>query len=898
MRRFHDLPIRYKLTTLFGAMALLTAISVSVPMGAYDYFATRRAMAQELTSLADVVARNSTAALTFHDQGSAHDVLQALQAESNVTAACIYTNEGRPFAVYVRDGKETAFAPPAPRSSTVQFEPDRLLQFREIVLANEKVGTLYIESDLGKLQSRIRQYNLAFLATLALTLSLAVLAGARLQRPISGPLLDLVNTATIISDAGDYSIRADLVQQDEFGQLVSAFNGMLEQIEKRDHELRLHREHLGEQVASRTTALSDANKQLTLQAAALQAAANSIVITDRTGTIVWTNPAFSAETGYRPEEVLGQNAKLLSSGRQDQLFYSHLWGTIASGRIWRGEIINRRKDGSLYTEEMTITPVLSDNVEITHFVAIKQNITDRKIAEQALRRAEEKYRGIFEDAVVGIYQSSPEGKVLSVNRALAEMCGYDSPEQLMAGITDLAADLYHDPACRAEFVRLLNENGVVRNFEYQARRKDGARIWLLQNARTVKNEEGDLLYYEGSIHDITERKALEDQLRQAQKMEAVGRLAGGVAHDFNNALGVIMGYGQVLQLTLLPEDTRYKQIEEIVNAGRRAASLTRQLLAFSRKQTIQPVVLDLNSVVTETEKMLQRLIGEDVDLRIIRESKLKSIKADRGQIEQVLMNLAVNARDAMPTGGKLVIETANSELTDSDVRDHPYLKPGRYVALRVSDTGSGMNQNTQAHIFEPFFTTKETGKGTGLGLSTVYGIVKQSDGFIVVDSEVGNGTTFHIYFPEIEVPKKAIDVHETPRPLPRGTETILLVEDEESLRALTRGCLSSVGYTVLESADGKAALDFAQQHSARIDLLLTDVVMPGLSGRELAERLTLSRPDLKVLYMSGYTQDRITQHGILDPALALLEKPFTIDALLTRVRDLLDNRLSRSASTQ
>lgn len=512
-----------------------------------------------------------------------------------------------------------------------------------------------------------------------------------------------------------------------------------------------------------------AEERLRLQAAALEAAANSIVITDTEGTILWTNRAFSELTGYSAEEAWGKNPRLLSSGKHDQAFYTNLWQTITAGKVWCGKIVNRRKDGSFYTEEQTVTPVRSEGGDIAHFVAIK--------------------------------------------------------------------------------------------------------------------------------YDVTEREVLEQQLRQAQKMEAVGRLAGGVAHDFNNALGVITGYSELLQLALPAEAPLRKHADEILKAGRRAASLTQQLLAFSRKQPIQPALLDLNSVVTDVDKMLRRLIGEDIDLEIHRDSSLKRVKADRGQIEQILMNLAVNARDAMQHGGKLLIETASTELDDIYLRQHPYAKVGRYVMLSVSDSGCGMDKETQTHIFEPFFTTKELGKGTGLGLSTVYGIVKQSDGCISVYSEVGKGTTFRIYLPEVEATAQSPERESTVRVLARGTETILLVEDEDALRGLTLSSLQSGGYTVLEARDGKAATEVAQQHNGPIDLLLTDVIMPGISGRELADHLLKLRPAMRLLFMSGYTHDLITHHGALDPGTALLEKPFGVESLLTKVREVLDGQFASAAGT-
>ena len=888
LKWFQGLSIRGKLVTLFVALASLAALAVSLPMGFYDYVSSKRAMARDMTALAGVLAEDNADDLRSHNTAEANSSLRALEEEPDIVMACIYTTDGTPFAVYTRDAGPLLL-PKASPTSRVQFAGNRLIVFRKIEAEGKTVGTLYLESDLGKLRARLRGHGITLLLTLLVVIALSFISARRFQRPISQPVLDLVRTAKSVSERDDYSVRAHHPNHDEFGLLVAAFNGMLEQVEKRDRELWDYHEHLEQEVVVRTTDLSKANMQLLLQAAALKAAANCIVITEKDGSIVWTNPAFTAETGYTAEEVVGKTPRILKSGQHDAAFYDDLWKTITAGEIWHGEITNRRKDGTLYMEEMSITPVSSDRGEITHFIAIKQNITRRKQSEEALRQAEEKYRGMFEDAVVGIFRTTPAGQLLSANRALAQLCGYDSPKEMLDNVKDMARDVYSDPETREAFKRLLAENGVVRNFEYQVRRRDGSTAWLLQNARVLKNETGEIVYYEGTMHDVTERKTLEEQLRQSQKMEAVGRLAGGVAHDFNNALGVIMGYGELLDLNLPADSPLHKNAKEIIKAGQRAASLTRQLLAFSRKQTIRPVVLDLNSVVIDTEKMLQRLIGEDIDLTIVRESKLKNVKADRGQIAQILMNLAVNARDAMPGGGKLLIETANAELTEADARQDHSIQPGEFVLLCVTDTGCGIDPETLAHIFEPFFTTKAEGMGTGLGLSMVYGIVKQSNGHILVDSEVGKGATFRIYLPQVQNASSVKPVEEH-RPLPGGTETILLVEDEEAIRGLARGCLQAGGYNVLEACNGASALDVASLFSGKIDLLLTDVIMPGMDGRELATLLGRSRPEIKILYTSGYTDDRLSSHGVLEADVALLMKPFTIEGLLVAVRNLLDGK--------
>jgi PAS domain S-box-containing protein len=388
--------------------------------------------------------------------------------------------------------------------------------------------------------------------------------------------------------------------------------------------------------------------------------------------------------------------------------------------------------------------------------------------------------------------------------------------------------------------------------------------------------------------DLTEYKKLERQFQQAQKMEAVGRLAGGIAHDFNNLLTVITSYADLLLEDFSPEDARREDMKEIQKAAVSAAGLTRQLLAFSRQQVLEPRVLDVNDVVASADSLLKRLLGEDIDLVTMLAPEVGAVMADRGQLEQVIVNLAVNARDAMPDGGKLTIETTNAEMDEAYARTHPPAQPGRFVMLAVSDTGVGMDEQTLGRIFEPFFTTKEVGKGTGLGLATVYGVVKQSGGFIWVYSEPGQGTTFKIYLPRVEQPAEAVAPPAAPGKSLQGTETVLLVEDADPIRAVARKVLDRLGYTVLEAPNGEVALQVATRHQGPIHLLLTDVIMPELGGRRLADQLIALRPEVKVLYTSGYTDDAVVRHGVLNSGIAYLQKPFTPDALARKLRDVLD----------
>jgi PAS domain S-box-containing protein len=471
-----------------------------------------------------------------------------------------------------------------------------------------------------------------------------------------------------------------------------------------------------------------------------------------------------------------------------------------------------------------------------------------------------------------------------VNPALEKMLGYKSQDELLE--VNLASGIYRHMAEHQKINELFLRDQHFKDVEVEWKRKDGAFITVRCSGWPVKDESS--AYIEVFAEDVTERRVLERQLRMAQKMEAVGRLSGGIAHDFNNLLGVIIGYIQVIKRTLVPGQPSYEYAEEIEKAGQRAVSLTRQLLAFSRQQVLEPIILNLNTLMSEMEKMLPRLIGEDIQLNLILDPAISQVKADPGQIEQVVMNLAVNARDAMPDGGKLTIRTANAELDAVFAREHPGSVAGHYVMLAVTDTGTGIDPEIQTQIFEPFFTTKGRDKGTGLGLATVYGVVKQSSGYIAVESQKGKGASFKIYLPRIEQPVATRSESIQPLLTVRGSETILLVEDAKPLRLLAQLFLKENGYQVLTAADGAEAQQVAAQNPGPIHLLLTDVVMPGINGRVLAERLAPLHPAMKVLYMSGYTDSFIAGHGVLEEGTHLLRKPFTEEALMHKVRELLD----------
>jgi PAS domain S-box-containing protein len=896
----------------------------------------------------------------------------------------------------------------------------------------------------------------------------------------------------------------------------------------------------------------------------------AIVALDANRRIQMCNPAFEKMFGYHQAEILGAELDCLLAPSEHATEARELTWRAAGGELVRATTRRRRSNGSLVDVQILGVPLVVNGKRIGSF-GMYEDITERRRAEEAQRRAEERFRSLFENAVEGIFQTTPEGRLLSANPALARMCGYESPAEMMESVRNVGEGVYLEPQRREEFKKLMEENGVVEGFEYQIRRKDGATIWVSEHARAVRDADCRIVSYEGTMEDITDhkraelerqvtfeiihavnvtdklddllglihlalnkvlyaencfvalfepttgmfhfpffvdhfdvapppqqvgrsctayvyrtgqamlipqakfdqlaeqgevelvgtpspswlgvplrtpaatigvlvvqhyqdekayterdleflssvggqiafaierkraeekvresearlrvlieqlpavlwtvdkdlrftsvlgagltrlglkpnqlvglslldyfetadqtflpiaahrraiageamtfhvewktgsyachveplrdasgklqgaicmslditdRKQLEEQLRQAQKMEAVGRLAGGIAHDFNNLLMVIQGYADLLADRVPTGDPLRRNVEQIQMAAQRATSLTRQLLAFSRKQMLAPKVLNVQTVVSDMEKILRRLIGEDVALETSSAPDLWLVKADRSQIEQVILNLAVNARDAMPQGGRLTIETMNVELDASYAHPPAVLSPGKYVMLAVTDNGSGMDAETQAHIFEPFFTTKEKGKGTGLGLATVYGIVKQSGGYVWVYSEPGQGTSFKIYLPRIEDTQSGSTRDRKPDTLslPRGSETVLLVEDEKGVRELAREYLEMSGYAVIEAENGHMALELAAMHAGQIHLLMTDVVMPGISGRELAERASQIRPGIKILYMSGYTDQAVVHHGILETDAVLLQKPFTAATLASKLREIL-----------
>jgi two-component system cell cycle sensor histidine kinase/response regulator CckA len=620
-------------------------------------------------------------------------------------------------------------------------------------------------------------------------------------------------------------------------------------------------------------------------ALAMDSAVDGMAILSGVGRFEYVNAAFARMSGHdEPEKILGKEWRdVLAAHNLERLELEIRKELIANGK-WFGPVTIQQRRGASVPIEMAITVLPGGGT-----VCVSRDISDRRNAELARRDAEFRYQTLVEQvaAISYIAELGIDGKWSYVSPQVEGIFGY-TPEEWLA---ESQHWIRHIPAEDHSVVAAAEEaskRGAPFHVEYRVMRKDGRIIWVSDTAVVVRRA-GEQAMMEGIIVDITERKQHENQSQQSRRMEAVGRLAGGIAHDFNNLLTIIKGYAELaLNRPALPAGI-VTDVQQISGAAERAATLVRQLLAFSRRQVLQPKPVDINSIVIGLDKLLRRLIDENIVMRTICSDKLGTVKADPAQIEQVVMNLVVNARDAMPRGGTLTVETSNAELDAEYAVEHMTVRSGKYVMLAVSDTGVGISPEAQSHIFEPFYTTKSGGRGTGLGLSTVYGIVKQSGGYVWVYSELNRGTTFKVYLPLVEdaAAAEAIALHE--HVTARGTETILLVEDQDAVRELARTVLESQGYAVVEAISGEQAEQLANGRPGKINLLLTDVVMPGMSGRELAQRLSTGSPEMRVLFMSGYTDNVIAQGGVLEAGMSFLQKPFSPRVLAAKVREVLDN---------
>jgi PAS domain S-box-containing protein len=636
----------------------------------------------------------------------------------------------------------------------------------------------------------------------------------------------------------------------------------------------------------------------------LETLPDATVAVDHDGTIVQVNLQTQVLFGYTREELIGQKVEMLVPDSYRTAHRSHRQSFAEAPKTRRMganlDLYGKRRNGSEFPVEISLSPV-STNQGMFVLSAIR-DISDRKRIAEELRRANEElhrrtteqlgeYRtrlaSIIDSSEDAIYGKDLDGIITSWNKGAERIYGYTPDEIVGKNISILAPSDRKDEI--PEILSKIAAGETINHFESMRVAKDGKALDVSISISPLRNAKGEIIGASAIARDITAQKRAEGQLHQAQKMEAIGRLAGGVAHDFNNILGIVGACAEFLRDRVDPSAGAAQYIENIKKATERGSALTRQLLTFSRSSSVQPRILDLNERLRDVSKLLRPLMGDDVEILLVSKSPAAVVEADPGQLDQIVVNLAVNARDAMPRGGKFILETRSERFDEDFAEQHQNMRAGKYVLLAVSDTGTGMDEATVARIFEPFFTTKETGKGTGLGLATVYGIVKQSAGHILVYSEPGHGTTFKIYLPSADEkigigPKAETEIVSPKR---HGT-TILLVEDDETMRGLTRQLLQEHGYTVIEADDGKAALEWMESHPGAIDLLLTDVVMRRMSGPELVERLRPAHPDLKVVFMSGYTGELIAEREVLSRSITLLEKPFSRTVLLNTIHKTLE----------
>jgi len=721
----------------------------------------------------------------------------------------------------------------------------------------------YEESAILAKVRRAGWYTAALLLACAL-LGAGVAAGAR--RYVSDPVERLREAQARVA-AGDLTARAAIGRNDELGALGSSFNAMAATLEAAYRRIAENEAVLRAQFERTNIGLGLVSPQ---------------------GLFLRVNRRLAELLGYTEAELPGMNRAELTDP-EDRAERQRPFQRLLNGEIDAYEHDERllRKDGSSVNVHMTGSCDRAPDGTPRFVIASYQDLTERDLAAQALAESEKKFRTIFEDAPYSILITDDEGRCVDVNKRMARDHGMARDE--IRGQTVNADPRFFHPAGPERHVEWLNQlrrEGSVANEELELVRPcDGARRWGLLSMRSITL--GGRPCVITMLADTTEIKRLEEQLRRSQKMEAIGQLAGGVAHDFNNLLTVINGYGALLAKEIGGHEKLREHVDQICKAGLRAAALTQQLLAFSRRQVIQPKAMNLNESIAEVIGMLCRSLGDDIVVEHHLAPDLATVMADPLQLQQVLVNLAINARDAMPHGGRLVFETANVELAGEYTEQHPEVPAGSYVLLAVTDSGTGIDAETQRRIFEPFFTTKGKGHGTGLGLATVHGIVRQAGGWIWVYSELGKGTTFKIYLPQITGQAERVVLSTAPTGTFQGRETLLIVEDQEAVRRFAALVLRSCGYRVLEAGDGAEALSTADACTERIDLLVTDVEMPGLSGREVAERMLLRRPEMKVLYTSGYTEDVIVSRGALKPGVRYLPKPFTPHALSAKVREIL-----------
>lgn len=863
---------RKKLTWMNLLVSGATLLIASSAFVAYELATLTREMVRNLSIQAQIAGANSASAILFGDPESARNTLSALKATPNLVSVTLYTPAGNAFASYMRVAgvpEKPALPVTAGPAERHRFTTEALFLTHPVIFQGELIGTVYIHSDLRDIYGRVLRYGGIVVVILLVSVPVALMFSTIFQRAIARPILQLAGVARVVSREKQYGLRVpESVSEDEISLLIRAFNDMLAQIQERD------------------AALQQAHERLHLALKSSGVGTWSRGIGD--DSVTWDDymyPLFGLQPGTPvPDQETFLN---LIHPKDRDLVRAAADESVTSGLPYDVEFRVIWPDGSVRSLSARGRVFRDLYNRPARFTGVCWDVTERRRAEEE----RQKFVSLVEqtDDFIGMF--GLEGKVMFVNRSGCRLVGL-KPDNAPG---TFFADLYPKDSWKrlSEEVLPAISRGKGNWVGEAQLRHIGTHqaIDVLMNVFPVNDpESGQLLCFAAIIRDVTERKRLEQQVLQSQKLDSIGQLAGGVAHDFNNLLTIISGYSELILSRTDPNDPVCEPVEQISRAAARAAALTRQLLAFGSRQPVEQRDVYLSDVVSNVEKMLRRLIGEDVELIISTDNRAGMMHADPGQIEQVIVNLVINARDAMPEGGRLLIETARIDVHAESAPGPVAVAPGHYVMLAVSDTGTGMTDEVKARVFEPFFTTKERGKGTGLGLSTVYGIVQQNNGYISVQSEAGRGTTFRLLFPVVDVPPELAAGSTGPEALSsvaNGDETILLCEDEAGVLGYIRYVLERQGYRVVEASNGLEAMDIIHRYPGPVHILVTDVVMPEVGGVELAAEFARIYPGRPILYMSGYA-DRLWLQN--NSGVNFIQKPFASPVLLSRIRELLDAR--------
>lgn len=875
---FRDMSINRKLTLIIMVTVSAALTVACIVFFSYDYYTARRQMVNALSGDARIIATNGGPAMIFDDSDSAEEILSALSAHEDIVWGAMYTPDRKRFAVYRRGEDDMDIPDPALPYEGHRFAHGRVLLFQPMLSEGERIGTVFISAELRQIRERMVQYAVTTVSIMAISFIAALLLSQRLKRVISGPISELVRTAEQVSSEKDYSVRATKQSDDELGLVVLEFNRMLDMIERRDAELEQAHAVLEDKVRERTRSLRTSEKRYrNLFNTMMSAFALHEIICDKDGTpidyrFLEVNPSFEKMTGVSAKDVVGK--RLLDIFPDTERSWIETYGKVAlTGESVRFEeyagALEKHFEVFLYSPEKgKLATVFSD-------------ITSRKLAEDAQVRL----ATAVEQAVEAIMITDTDGTIQYVNPAFKRITGY-SEEESVGRTANILKSGEHKDAFYKEVWNTIT-GGDVWSGTFINKTKDGTLFEWESTVSPVRNSTGRIVNYVAVNRDVTEQTLLENQLRQAQKMEAIGQLAGGVAHDFNNLLTGILGYANIIKSNAQLGDSVHKGADVIEVAAKRAARLTEQLLGFARKGKHQNVPVDLHDTVREAIDLLNRTIDKRISIKQHFHVEKATVLGDPGQMQQVLLNLAINARDAMPTGGDLVFETNLVDIDETFCKTHPGTVPGKYIMASVSDTGCGISDNVRERIFEPFFTTKEIGKGTGMGLAMVYGIVKNHKGSIWVYSEVDRGTIVKVYFPVFgtaETSNESVPEGE----IKHGSGRIILVDDEEVVRDVAAAMLETIGYDVIQAAGGQDAVELFKDNHDTIDLAIIDMIMPKMGGRECFLAFREIDPNMRAILSTGFGLDGAAQEIIDLGMQGFIQKPYVLRELSNAVARVMD----------